>query len=377
MMNRLAAAQTMTLPEEIPGDTVVTAILPAAAYASDMGLLGSVIYTRFRYHPLAVPYESMTEVRVQASTKGLLDFRIRHDMTETFGSSIRSFWMLHGERYPNENYFGIGNQTPFDDDQWDDQHYFYDVIRLKAEWSSRYNLYQRGRRGGRLDLKGTTSVSYQDPDVADDNLLGSNNERPRGSDGGWMNTIGTGLLWENRDSESAATRGNRAEFSFDWASPWLLSDYPMATFSGDVRQYVTLPVPYFYPVLALRMAGSRAFGSIPFWKYPHLGDEYTLRGYPQFRFRGDAALFYNAELRTWVYQYHPWALRIGIHGFHDAGRVFHFDDGDALDDIFNDYHRTFGFGVAGSIFTPDFILRLDVGFSDEMYRIYANIGYMF
>lgn len=367
----------MTLPEQIPGDTVVTAVLPAGAYASDAGFIGAVIYNRFNYHPLATPYVSKTEIRAQASTKGLLDLRFKYDQTETFGRPIRSFWMLHGERYPNENYFGIGNQTEFDENKWDDHFYFYDVTRFKARWSGRYNLYKRGRRGGRLDLTGTVAINYQSPDRDDDNLLGADGKRPRGVDGGWMNKLGAGVLWENRDSEFAATRGNRAEISADWASEWFLSEYPMATLSADVRQFITLPVPYFYPVLALRMAGSRAFGSVPFWEYPHLGDEFTLRGYPRFRFRGDAAMFYNAELRTWVYHYDPWALRIGIHGFHDTGRVFDFDDGDALDDMFRDYHRTFGMGVAGSIFTPDFIARLDIGFSEEMYRLYVNIGYMF
>ena len=149
----------------------------------------------------------------------------------------------------------------------------------------------------------------------------------------------------------------------------------MASFTADVRQYYPLPLPILQPVLAFRAKGNWVTGTVPYWELPHLGDEYTLRGYPVHRFRGTASLLYNAELRTWVYEYPELAFKLGFQLFSDGGRVF--NSNDDWSDLFQDYHRTYGFGFATSLFSPDFIFRLDVGFSDEMYRFYANVGYMF
>ncbi len=361
------------IPERVPGDTVVTAIVPAAAYASDLGFIGAAVVNRYRYHPDAHPYVSLTELRTQASTKGLLEFRILYEQTETFGRSIRSRWVLLGERHPLDNYFGLGNRSAFDSERWEERYYNYGVMRGRMEWTGRKTVFRPESVEGFLDITGSTFIHYEMPDDDAEKLMGL--DRPRGIDGGWTSMAGLGLIWENRDSEFAATRGNRLEVSGKWAPGLLIGDYPMTLLSGDVRQYITLPIPYFRPVLALRTAGSWTGGKVPYWKKPYLGDEETLRGYPLFRFRGKARVFYNIELRTWLYEYTPHQLRVGIHGFHDSGRVFQEEDG--LQDLFRNHHRTFGGGVAFSAFTPDFILRFDTGFSDEMYRIYMNIGYMF
>ncbi|MDZ7683308.1 MAG: hypothetical protein U5J63_16775 [Fodinibius sp.] len=45
--------------------------------------------------------------------------------------------------------------------------------------------------------------------------------------------------------------------------------------------------------------------------------------------------------------------------------------------MFSDYKQTIGIGGAMSIFNPDFILRGEVGFSEEVSRIYIGIGYLF
>ena len=368
-----AGGQVMAPPGEVPGDTVITAFVPAAAYASDVGLIGAIAISRFRYHPSVSPFVSLTELRLQASTKAYLDFRVLYEKTETLGRPIRSRWIVHAERHPFDNYFGIGNQTKFDQTKWDDRYYFYDVMRVGFHWRGRNTIFRPENSIGRLDLTGIAGVRYEQPVENQENLI--NDDLPVGIKGGWTNAIGAGIIWENRDSEFAATKGNRFELTGRWAPRFLLSDYPMVSVSADFRQFFTLPVPWLQPVLAMRVAGSQAFGTIPYWDLPYLGDELTLRGYPIFRFRGDAALFYNIELRSWIYRHPFLEFKLGVHAFHDSGRVFSDDDG--FRELIRDYHRTFGGGVATALFTPDFILRIDAGFSDELYRLYMNIGYMF
>lgn len=370
---RPAVSQTMMLPERVPGDTVVTAVVPAAAYASDIGLVGAVAVNRFRYHPLASPFVSLTEIRLQASTKAYLDLRVLYEHTESFGRPIRSRWVLSAQRHPYDNFFGTGNRTEFDRDRWDDRYYFYDVMRVGFSWNGRKTLFRPEASRATLDLTAIAGIRYEQPVENQENLI--NDEMPVGITGGWTNHLGLGVIWENRDSEFAATRGNRFELSGKWAPRFLFSDYPMALMEADLRQFFALPVPWLRPVLALRAAGTHAFGTVPYWDLPYLGDEYTLRGYPTYRFRGDSRLFYNIEVRSWLYENPYMHFKFGIHGFHDGGRVFTAED--STRDLIRDYHRTFGGGVAMALFTPDFILRFDVGFSDDMYRLYMNIGYMF
>ncbi len=366
-------AQAMILPDRVPGDTVVTTFVPVAAYASDLGLIGGVVVNRYRYHPLSTPFVSLAELNLQASTKGMLYTRLRYEHTELFGRPIRSRWTLYGERHPSENYFGLGNHTTFDTDAWHDEYYFFELKRFGLEWLGRKTVYQSDRWGGQIDLIAAAVTGYEVPDDDHERLMG--HDRPTGVDGGWVNAAGIGILWENRDSEFASTRGNRFELTGEWAPGSILGDFAMASIFSEYRHFVTLPIPYFRPVVAARLAGKWATGNIPYWKRPYLGDELTLRGYPVNRFRGDASVFYNVELRTWILEYSFLDFKLGIHGFHDAGRVFY--DGDGLDRLFRDYHRTYGGGIATALFTPDFIIRMDVGFSDEMYRLYMNFGYMF
>lgn len=368
-----AVSQIMPLPERVPGDTVVTAVVPAAAYASDIGFLGAIAVSRFHYHPEASPFVSLKELRLQASTRMYLDLRVIYEHTETLGRPIRSKWMLHAERHPYDNYFGIGNSTVFNSDLWSDEYYYYDVMRVGFSWQGRKTVFRPEYRQATLDVTGIVGIRYEQPVENRDNLF--NDDMPRGIGGGWTNRIGVGMIWENRDNEFAATSGNRFELSAKWTPPFLLSDYPMALVEADIRQFFTLPAPWLRPVLALRAAGAHAFGSIPYWDMPYLGDDLTIRGYPVYRFRGDAALFYNIELRTWLYEHHYLEFKFGIHAFHDNGRVFTAEDG--LRDLFRDYHRTFGGGIAMALFTPDFIVRFDMGISEDMYRLYMNIGYMF
>lgn len=376
LASETATAQIMAQPQpqQAPEDTVVTAIVPAAAYASDIGLIGAIAISRFRYHPDFTPYRSLTRIRLQASTRAYIELRVMYEHTETLGRPIRSSWTVNAQRNPFDSFFGIGNDTRFDRSKWNERYYYYDVMRAGFAWTGRKTVYRPDPAArSTLDVTAMAGFRYEQPVENRENLI--NDAGPVGITGGWTNNIGLGVIWENRDNEFATTRGNRFELTGTWAPRFLFSDYPIATVMAEIRQFITIPVLRLNPVLATRMVGTKAFGTVPYWDMPYLGDDLTLRGYPLYRFRGDAALFYNLELRTWLYQHPYLEFKFGIHAFHDSGRVFTGEDG--FSDLFRGYHKTVGGGFATSLFTPDFIVRVDAGFSDEMYRLYMNIGYMF
>ncbi|MDI6402790.1 BamA/TamA family outer membrane protein [Balneolaceae bacterium ANBcel3] len=376
----------VSVKAQIPGtggipsqDTVATSILPAVVYTSDLGLLGAVLYNRVRYDTDVLgagslqPYINSTELSAELSTKALAGVRFVYEQRETFDLPIRSRWSVKLQHDPAELFFGIGNDTPFEKSDWDSGYYDFGIYLAELSWRGRSTWYRSSHGNGYIDFIALTEVSYQKPKKNEDRLFDL--IEPFGYEGGWLNMIGAGLLWENRDNEVAASRGSRFEVTASYSPGLLLSDFHMLKLAGDYRQYITLPVPYFYPVLAGRVAGEWTTGDVPFWKLPFLGDQYTLRGYPWYRFRGDASVYYNLELRTWLYQFNTYNIRLGVHGFHDAGRVFSVSDD--FSDIMKNHHRTVGAGVAVSAFSPYLIFRMDFGFSEDMFRLYMNMGYMF
>ena len=126
---------------------------------------------------------------------------------------------------------------------------------------------------------------------------------------------------------------------------------------------------------ASRFRWQQTFGERPYWGRAWIGDQRTLRGYPIGRFRGDASLLYNLELRTWLFELPQYNVKLGGQIFSDFGRVFDKRDRDIR--VFSDYKYNFGIGGAVSVFHEDFIIRADLGISDELSRINMGLGYMF
>ncbi len=156
-------------------------------------------------------------------------------------------------------------------------------------------------------------------------------------------------------------------------SPDLISSYQLATARVELRQYFQL---FNWLTVANRLEARHAQGDVPYWEMSTLGDSYTLRGYPLNRFRGNTSLAYTLELRSWIVKFpRMHNLKFGVQFFTDTGRVF--TEQDDLNDLFEGYKQTVGFGGAMSIFNPDFILRGEIGFSEEVSRIYIGVGYLF
>jgi outer membrane protein assembly factor BamA len=128
--------------------------------------------------------------------------------------------------------------------------------------------------------------------------------------------------------------------------------------------------------MASRVNFYHSMGEVPYWEQAAIGDSESLRGYPYNRFMDRTSLSWNLEMRTWVLEFPDYGIKLGGQLFTDFGRVFGRED-DLLTDFFSDYKHTFGAGGAISLFSPDFILRGDLGFSEDMFRIYAGIGYVF
>lgn len=221
-------------------------------------------------------------------------------------------------------YFGIGNDTEYDEDLvTDDQPHFYEARRTRyfggAELSRRLvgPLWLAGSFGvehsnlGDLSDPSLFRTSFGTDDVTDTDVRGrvtlaidlrDNEFNP-----------GNGLLLQG-----SALRGSGGD--------------GYTRFSADLRGYVS---PREGTVVAARVAGSgmsseaplNARYEVPVWEGEQgvLGGTYSHRGLPFQRLVGRGVLFANAEIRHNLLDLGDFGAFTLI-GFVDAGRVFESDD---------------------------------------------------
>lgn len=361
-------AHGQLMPEPAGADSIRNAFFPVVSYSSDIGLIGGAIFDRFDYTGHAMPFKTYFKSMAVASTRGYVKVDARYEQTQTFGRNLRSIGEVFFYRLANDNFFGIGNNTRYANQLWDNEFYYFESYSVGTDLRIRKPVYEG--YDTMFDLLAGLGLEYQIPYVRQQNSS-FNQMMPNGSRGGFVNYLTGGFIWENRNREFNPQTGNRAELEVRFA-PGFLSDYALTTFRLDLRQYFYV---WDFLTIANRLHVRHAAGDVPYWELSSLGNNTSLRGYPLNRFLGTSAIAYNLELRSWMFTFPEYQLKIGVQLFTDAGRVFTGEDN--ASDLFRDYKQTFGFGGSLSLFSPDFILRGEMGFSEEVARIYVGVGYAF
>lgn len=133
-----------------------------------------------------------------------------------------------------------------------------------------------------------------------------------GTETGQIVGLGLGVSRDTRDRSISPGSGALHQFRVVRFASALGSDFQFTQLSLDLRQY--LPVG---PgrVLALRAAGERLTGTVPFDVLPQLGGGELLRGYYGGRFRDKSLVTLQAELRSHL------VWRFAVAGFGALGQV--------------------------------------------------------
>ena len=344
-------------------------VLPLAGYTSDLGLFGGGFIQRINYGIDVRPFLSTMKSDITVSTKGNIVSKVDYERTRLFGRNIRSRVDFIGQRIRRDYYFGIGNETQLSEDLYDDGYYYYDNRELYLNYQARWLIREYGT-SGILDFFGSFTLSRVNG-LTQGEETRYEEETPPGFGKNWVNKIGFGLVADNRENEFSPTSGIRYEVGFNTSSSIFGSDFSFSDVRVELRHYAELMNNV---VLAHRLETRHNLGEAPFWALPVIGNQFGLRGYHRNRFRGDSSVLNMTELRTWLFSVFDGGVRIGTQAFWDTGRVFSDVDSNSF---FDDWHHTFGFGGAITLFNPDFIVRGDVGFSNETMRIYFGAGYSF
>tara|TARA_R100000908_G_C3757190_1_gene152024 strand:+ start:5574 stop:6749 length:1176 start_codon:yes stop_codon:yes gene_type:complete len=367
-------AQASSIPA--PTDTTETvdyAFLPALAYSSDLGLVGGGIMSRYKFADDVNPFFSYLHFNALFSTKGLISSTLLFDKPQFLGKDQRFTSELFVSRFLQSQFYGIGNTDRLPDALKDSSDfYFYNSFSTGVELSFRKPIF-RSSAQNRLDIFGIANFEYRTPwgNDSDQYII---QQQPLGVEGTRATSLGGGLIWESRDSEFEPSTGfyGRAEIKVGNGVLGSAVDYFMV--ESDVRAYTSFHLIRNI-TFANRLSFNHSSGEVPYWLLPELGGEDLMRGYPENRFRDDNSILLNTELRTWLFDWPEYDVRLGGTLFMDLGRTF--PNGTSISDITGDLKHTFGFGGTSSFFNRNFILRGDVGFSPEGYGIYFTAGYLF
>ena len=273
-------------------------------------------------------YKNRYSFAVQGSGNGMLQLTASTRHRYAIGKVDVGTEANYGNYFPFYRFFGLGNNTGFSQDQYDNR--FYNARYRGFTFNTFLERTFLQRSLVRVGPSYETYISS----FAGNSFLGTYPTRPDGPvPDPVINTSPQQLLGLNavvdfdlRNRPSFAQRGVRLRAQHDTyrqlngrTSTFGLTQ-AFAEYYGTAR--VGIPV-----TLVLKGGGAKNYGpnaDIPFYKFASLGQAENLRGYYRNRFSGDANLYYNTELRFALGQVKNGFLPFyyGVFGFYDQGRVY-------------------------------------------------------
>lgn len=339
---------------------------PWLGYSSDAGIFLGASTMLFDYAFHADPYRSlMTFYAGYAINVNRYRAGFTGKFPNAFGGTVSLFSRVSSLEVLN--YFGLGNETKFDNELY--QKDFYQIQQLQFVATSKY---ERKFLFPELTIWGSAGLSYfrTDPiDAIDSSFIKANQAQGLGNK--LFPQFSYGLTYDTRDIAIAPLRGLYLNFESKWTPQILSNAYSYTRLILDTRSY--FPVHIFHEgTFALRARGEKLFGKSPFFESAFLGGVNTLRGYARDRFAGDASLLASAEFRLGLGYYS--FLVPGIYGislFGESGRVFN------AHEISTVWHGAIGGGVWIAPLGRANTISFQAGHSKELTVIYFSMGFTF
>lgn len=350
-------------------DSVSFGGIPVAGFSSDSGFGFGGLLQYISYEEGFDNFSRKFRARSTIFLRGKIHSEIEYE--QWFQTGNRISLTATGQIDPDALYFGQGIDASFSRRSFREELYHYRREMLALEALFGVQLSAEG--GVRQELKTGYMVGVQRNSQDQGSRL--DQVRPFGIQGGFRNALIVGYSYDARNHLVRASGGGRLAVRLDVIPALtgnratLLKTETSAAAFHPIGELAGEPL-----VLAGRVRYQQLIGRAPFYEQPTLGDELSLRGYPLERFRDNGNLLLTAEIRGWLFRL-PWFnAQVGGHLFSDAGTVFLHPAQSLSPD---QWRATGGAGGVISVFSRDFILRGDLAFSQETWRIYAGLGYTF
>lgn len=345
-------------------------LLPVLSFNTDDGVLFGGEVKRFDYRN-SLPFKSFTRIALNYYTDGAFGFTVNREEVGFLGSEYRlSTNTFIGQNF-TDYYLGDTDNIGFDEARYDSTSFYsFKSYRMDIGSSIRKPIIKHSATN-RVDVKFGVRFIYENPwGNLDNRFLTSSNIE--GNDGAILSIAEIGIITENRSSEFRAQKGYFIDAGIQYAPPMLSTHH---TIRSNILALGFLPISEVIPItLATKLNIQNTSGETPYWFSPFLGGGTSLRGYMYRRFTSDNAISYTLELRSWLIKIPFKNIELGANLFLDGGKVY---SNDNWDNIFSNHNYTLGFGGVMAIFTPDYILKYDIGFSEDGIGIYLGTGYSF
>jgi hypothetical protein len=332
----------------------------AVSYASETGLLATILHTRVGYGFRRDPYSSRSTVRLDHSFG---EQRPRLSFDGSFkGSNSENSFGLHALASGIEviRFHGLGNETSSGRSTG---YYraFQNLFRIEPQWE--------------IALPQRTTVSLgavgQYTATRDGSQTLVSESAPYGS--GTFGELGAraDIEVDRRDAPKFPTKGFRL-FAAGSVFPALWSvDQTFGQASVSAATYLTAKGPI-TPTLALRAGAEHRWGNFPFHDAAFLGGLGSLRGWDVQRFAGRSSLYGSAELRLFLTKVSIIVpADFGVMGFTDVGRVY--ADGDESDH----WHTGVGGGIWIAPLTRSNTVSASFARGRERTGFYVTTGFSF
>lgn len=336
-------------------DTVETKFepMPIVSYDSNTGFGFGAKAFLLNY----LRYRESLDVIIFFSTKGekwfrtvfsIPDFELRQGTVYPLAVDV----LFDYDKFVAYNFFGVGNQSKFEDKEI----YTRQLIETSAMFNRGFSELLVGQIG--LKYKKIESWNFDSEGKLIQLLPDSNRTYLEYS------SLYLNCRYDSRDSYIHPTKGVVVQADLDWSPNISWNSIHFYQWSFWVQYYSLV----FFPatIFSARLGTMSIVGeNLPIQLLIPIGSNRTLRGYPQDRFLDKSAALLNLEIRFPIYR------RLGGIIGADFGRVWHSIDQFSLDD----WHSN---AVMGLRFYMDtYVVRVDVGISQETFGIYFNFGHIF
>jgi outer membrane protein assembly factor BamA len=327
--------------------------LPILSYDSNTGFgFGAKAFLLNFFHSR----ESLDMI-IFLSTKGekwfrtifsIPDFELRQGTVYPLAVDI----LFDYDKFVAYNFFGIGNQSSFDDKEI----YTRLVIESRAIFNHGFSEQIVGQVG--LKYKKIESWDFDENNQLVNLIPKYNNPYLE------FSTIYMSWRFDSRNSFIHPTLGMVIEGDIDWTPKLNWNTLHFYEWSFWFQYYTSIISSK--TVIAVRIGTQNIIGdNLPVQLLIPVGSNNTLRGYPQDRFLDNSAGLINLELRFSLFD------RFGGIVGADLGRVWQ-----SLDQFnFHNWHSNAVLGLR--YYMDTYVVRFDIGISKETVGIYFNFGHIF
>jgi len=260
------------------------------------------------------------------------------------------------------NYYGFGNETTYDEDLEDDEYYRIDDELFSINSAIHLNYFG--------NISGSMGIEFKNSklELNNDELL-TTFRNDYGLEGFQIFELFTDFNLDTRDGIYYPQNGYYANVRAS-LFPKLLDNEETFFKAEAIASYFANLKTFTEFTFGLRAGGGVVLGDYPFFESIFIGGSDDLRGFSRRRFAGDAAIYGQFEVRSYLFPINVIVPdKFGVHGFIESGRVF--------DEIFensNKWHPSYGGGFWMSFVDNAISASCSFAQSSETSSLYINLG---